>query len=190
MQVETENNIIEKISSKKTYKDYEQLPEGAPYQLINGELVMSPSPVYFHQKIIMNLINSFSKYIEQNKVGEIILSPMDVYLTEENVYQPDIIFISNENKGIIKDRVRGVPDFVIEVLSPTTGYYDLVKKKKIYEQTGVKEYWIIDPEMKTVEVLENKDKEFQVFIKVEKEGKVKSKLLNGFEIDWSSIFSS
>lgn len=188
MQMEIENSIIEKISSKKTYKDYEQLPEGAPYQLINGELVMSPSPIYFHQKIIMNLITSLSKYIENNKVGEIILSPMDVYLTEEDVYQPDIIFISNENKGIIKDRIRGVPDLVVEVLSPSTGYYDLVKKKIIYEQTGVKEYWIVDPEMKTVEVYENNNKEFQVFNKAVKEGKVKSKLLNGFEIDLSSIF--
>lgn len=189
MQVETENNIIEKVSSKKTYKDYEQLPEGAPYQLINGELVMSPSPIFNHQKIVGYIYYKITEYLLKNNLGIAIISPMDVYLTEEDVYQPDIIFISNENKGIIKDRVHGVPDLVIEVLSPTTGYYDLVKKKKIYEQTGVKEYWIIDPEMKTVEVFENKNKEFQVFIKLEKEGKVKSKLLNGFEIDFDSIFS-
>ncbi len=190
MQIETENNIIEKTPSKLTHIDYEKLPEGAPYQLINGELVMSPSPIYDHQKIVMNLIASFLKFLEKNNKGEVIVSPMDVYLTEKDVYQPDIIFISNENKEIIKDRIRGIPDLVVEVLSPSTGYYDLVKKKKIYEQSGVKEYWIVDPEEKTIDVLENISKEFRVFNRAEKEGKVKSKLLNGFEINLNSIFQS
>src|SRR3990167_6684556 len=129
------------IEKKKfyTYKDYEKLPEGAPYQLIGGELVMTPSPIPYHQEILGNIFYELKRFVEETTRG-------DVYFSETDIYQPDIIFISKDRLNIIGEKkIEGSPDLVIEILSPATAYYDLRIKKDTYEQSGVKEYWIVDP---------------------------------------------
>lgn len=175
-------------TEKRTYLDYENLPEGAPYQLIDGELVMTPSPTFDHQKIVKKLAFQLSRHVEGHQLGEVVFAPMDVYLSETEVYQPDIIFISNERKHIIHDRIKGAPDLIIEVLSPSNAYYDLVHKKNVYEATGVREYWIADPQERTVEVLENIGNEFRPHAKARGSGKVVSKILAGFELDLADLF--
>jgi Uma2 family endonuclease len=175
---------------KHTRKDYEQLPEGAPYQLIDGELVKTPSPLFQHQKIIAILSFELFKFVKEHALGEVVFAPMDVYLTETDIYQPDIIYISNERSHIIQERVKGVPDLIIEVLSPSNAYYDLVQKKNVYESTGVKEYWIVDPQEKAIEVFENVEKEFKSLSKMKKSGLVESKLLTGFPVNVENIFSA
>src|SRR5947209_3684861 len=87
----------EKPKKLTTAKDYERLPEGAPYQLIAGELVMSPAPILFHQRVGGRLFRSLSDFVEANDLGEVIISPMDVHLTVVDVYQPDLLFIRKEN---------------------------------------------------------------------------------------------
>ncbi|HWF44280.1 MAG TPA: Uma2 family endonuclease [Candidatus Kapabacteria bacterium] len=138
-----------------TVEDYERLPEGAPYQLIGGELIMSPSPNFLHQRIVTRLVELLSSFARSHKLGEIIAAPMDVYLTNEDVYQPDILFIRQDRVTSIdpNDRIRIAPDLVIEVLSPSTAYYDFTRKKEIYCQQGVEEYWIVDPEDETIEIM-------------------------------------
>lgn len=177
-------------TKKHTQKDYERLPEGAPYQLIDGELIMTPSPIYEHQKLVLRLSRSLASFVEEKNIGEVIIAPMDVYLTETDIFQPDIIFISNERSHIIQERVKGVPDLIIEVLSPSSAYYDLVQKKNVYEKTGVREYWIVDPQEKTKEIFENKGTEFQRYQKIKDTGTINSKLLNGFSVSAESIFSA
>ncbi len=127
------------------------LPEGAPYQLINGELIMSPAPKANHQRIIGSLFNLLYDFVNANNMGEVIISPMDVHFDEENVFQPDIFFVSKENKNCrIEAWVYGAPDLIIEVISESNSYYDTKKKLRVYEKYGVKEYFIVDPNDKEV----------------------------------------
>jgi|tagenome__1003787_1003787.scaffolds.fasta_scaffold20478414_1 Uma2 family endonuclease len=127
---------------------YKALPEGTRVQLINDQLIMSPAPLVVHADIIKQIFVQLYAFVEkENKLGKVYVAPVDVYLNEKNVYQPDIIFISNERKEIIhEDAIYGAPDLVIEVLSPANKKYDKGKKKDVYLQSGVKEYWIIEPE--------------------------------------------
>ena len=178
--------IIEHV--RHTVADFEKLPEGTLCQLIDGEIIMSPSPLFEHQNIVSNLMFLMRTFIGKNQSGKVIPSPMDVYLDESEVYQPDIIYISNENSKIIRDRVHGAPDLVVEILSPSNGYYDLVHKKKIYEQSGVKEYWIVDPMEKTVDIFENKTGKYVLISQSEKTGTVKSGVLKGFEVNLTDLF--
>lgn len=181
--------LVGKEKTKKTYKDYEQLPEGAPYQLIGGELVMTPSPVPYHQIILRKIGYELVKFIEERKLGEVLYAPMDVYLSEYETYQPDIIFISNERFSIIGEKkIEAAPDLVIEILSESTAYYDLKHKKRMYESSGVMEYWIVDPMEKTIEVYENINGEFKAFSQGEGKGAVTSKLLEGFSVEPEKIF--
>ncbi len=139
------------FKKKATKQDYMNLPEGAPYQLINGELIMSPAPKANHQRIIGRLFNLLYDFVNANNMGEVIISPMDVHFDEENIFQPDILFVSKESKNCrIEDWVYGAPDLIIEVLSESDSYYDTKKKLRVYEKYGVKEYFIVDPNDKEV----------------------------------------
>lgn len=138
-------------ATRASVKDYQQLPEGAKYQLIDGEIITMPSPTVKHQKISLKLTLILGAIIEQKNLGTFLYSPMDVYLDEENVLQPDLLFVSKTREKIIKkDGIHGAPDVVIEILSPHTAYYDNKKKRLLYEKYGVREYWLIDPEDKEV----------------------------------------
>lgn len=105
------------------------------------------------------------------------------------MYQPDIIFISNERKNIVGEKVKGAPDLIVEVLSPSNAFYDLTHKKNIYEDTGVKEFWVVDPDEKSIEIYENIKSSFILFSKARNSGTVKSKILSKLNADAEKIFS-
>lgn len=150
--------VLEKISPSKIYtaEDYFNLPEGSPYQLIEGELVMTPSPITPHQAVSRNMEMAIYSHVKKHNLGFVYYAPIDVYLDESNAYQPDIIYISGKNKGIIKRKgIDGAPDLVIEILSPSTAYYDMNLKKDVYEKSGVLEYIIVDSNYKTIDVYLN-----------------------------------
>lgn len=131
---------------------FENLPEGTLAQLINNQIVMSPAPTDPHQKMSDKIYRRLGDYVEENQLGETRAAPYDVFLNRRNVYQPDIVFISNENLHKIKENgFHGAPDLVIEILSPGTWHYDKGDKKDEYERSGVKEYWLVDPKEKTAE---------------------------------------
>ncbi len=179
---------LQRQKRQYTYEDYARLPEGAPYQLIGGELVMTPSPVPYHQIISGRIEFELRKFINERGLGEVIDAPMDVYFSETDTYQPDIIFISKERLNIIGEKkIEGPPDLVVEILSEATAYYDLKHKKNVYEKTGVKEYWIVDPIEKSIEVYENADG-FRLFSRAIEKGRVNSKLLEGFGVDLERVF--
>lgn len=180
---------METLDVKKTYADYAALPEGAPYQLIDGELIMSPSPTPYHQLILKRLIKAFDDYVEQHDLGEVIPSPIDVFLSETTTLQPDILFIARERLPIIgKQRVEAAPDLVVEILSPATAYYDLKGKKRLYEAHGVQEYWIVDPEGQEIEVFVLREGRFERIAQARDEGSVASQLLEGFSVALDSVF--
>ena len=146
--------MIAAQTGRLTVEDYRKLPEDDwRYQLIDGEIVMSPSPQFFHQRILMNLVRLLSPHVEANNLGLVLFAPLDFYLDEHNVYQPDVFFVSRERQGIFQeDGMHGAPDFVAEVLSRRTARYDLNAKRAGYARGGVRELWLVYPETKKVDV--------------------------------------
>jgi len=143
--------MVTTVTKKATYADYEKTPEGAKYQLIEGQLIEMASPTLNHQEAALELAAQILLYCKQKKIGKIYIAPMDVYLDDENCYQPDIVFVSNENSVILQGKnIRGVPDMLIEILSESSEHTDRKIKFHNYEKFGVKEYFIVDPEDKEV----------------------------------------
>ena len=173
-----------------TYYDYLELPEdGKHYEVINGELIMVAAPYSIHQKVSIKIEYELLNFNERMKKGELFHAPIDVVLSETNVVQPDILFITNENSGIITEKnISGAPDLIVEILSPSTAYYDIVEKKEIYEKYGVREYWIVDPKKRWVEIYINIENKFKLNQRLEQEGILKSYILEGFQINMEKIF--
>jgi Uma2 family endonuclease len=177
------------LTQRKTVADYARLPEGTPIQLINGEFIMAPSPVRKHQKIIGKLHLQLGELVERKRLGEVYIAPFDVHVSRNDVYQPDLLFVSNEHLHYIEeDGVHGPPDLVIEVLSRSTAGFDLLLKKDGYEKFGVREYWIVDPLDKTIETFINSPTGFQSSF-VGNKGTVCSAVLPEFCIDFQSLFA-
>jgi len=177
------------LTQTKTAADYARLGEGAPVQLIAGEFIMSPSPLIIHQRIAFHLARLLDDFVRAGGLGEVFVAPADVHLSEGDVYQPDVFFISNlREKQIESNGVYGAPDLVIEILSPSTAHYDLKDKKDAYEKFGVLEYWIVDPHDKSVEAFQSKNGKFETFF-LGKQGKPQSSILPGFSVKVEEIFS-
>jgi Uma2 family endonuclease len=158
-------------------------------EIINGEETMGPSPFRKHQKILNKINIMLSFYIENKDIGEVFISPLDVILEENiNRLQPDLIFIKKENLVIAQDWIRGVPDAVFEVVSEGSVTRDIIIKKDIYKKYKVPEYWIIIPDLNTVEVFIIENNEYKLFSYAEVTGIVKSKIIDGFEINIEKIF--
>jgi len=129
-----------------TVDDYRATPEGARYQLVEGDLIMSPAPNRTHQKIIWNLSQLLGRFLTEQAAGEVFLAPFDVFLSEHDVVQPDVFFVARENLGLLaEDGLHGAPDLVIEILSPSTAQLDKKSKRRVYARAGVKEMWLVDP---------------------------------------------
>ncbi len=138
---------------KYTVQDYIDLPEdGNRYELIDGELTMAPSPDYFHQKSSHQLDRLIGNYLDANPIGEIFTAPFDVYLGTLNAVQPDLVYISNENRSVLRSRIHGTPDLVIEILSPSNAQLDLGRKRQIYQEHRVREIWYIYPQARKIAV--------------------------------------
>ena len=137
-----------------TARDYRRLPEGPPYyQLIEGDLYMAPSPDRFHQDILGNLYFILRSYLENHPLGSVHLAPSDVQLTDLNVYQPDLYYVSRTRRAILTGQgVRGASNLVVEILSSRTAKLDSGIKREIYGRSGVEEMWIVDPAMKQIAV--------------------------------------
>ena len=137
-----------------TYQDYLLLPEGDRRELIDGDFFVVPSPNVWHQRISRKLGSILSDFVDRNRLGEVFFAPLDVILSDEDVVQPDILFVSNERSGIIAEaNISGAPDLVVGVLSPSTADRDRRLKLGLYSRFGVSEYWIVDPDERSVRVM-------------------------------------
>ena len=175
-------------SKEWTVEDFLLLEESnLPCELINGELFMSPAPSLIHQVVIGNLYEILKSY--SRKTGGFAgISPLDVFLDQKNVFQPDILFILKENRSRLTDRgIEGAPDLAIEVISPSNSFKDRNQKKNLYQKFGVIEYWIIDPGNKTLEIYDFVSGENPVLYLAE-EGDVTSKLLPNLSFRFADLF--
>jgi len=139
---------------KFTYQDYINFPDNRKqYQIIHGEVYMTPAPVPYHQSVLRKLGKILDEFVTRNNLGEIFFAPCDILLSNEDVVQPDIFFISKEKMSIITDRcIEGVPDLIVEITSPYTKKLDKILKKSLYETYKVKEYWVVDTDNKSIEM--------------------------------------
>lgn len=122
-------------------------------ELWDGQLLRSPSPSYRHQKIVLNLAMTLSHHAQSNGLGEVLTAPIDVVLSEHRVVQPDIVFLSTDHLARARDVIHGPVDLAIEVISIGTRHRDRIEKRDLYQQHGIPEYWLIDPEAETIEIL-------------------------------------
>ena len=173
-----------------TYRDYLLLPEGDRRELIEGDFYVVPAPKFRHQIISRNLGMLLWEFVRGKTLGQVVSAPTDVVLSRESVVQPDILFVSNERRGIItEDNVSGAPDLVVEILSPSTAERDRELKRTLYARYGVREYWIVDPEDSSVEVMALEDAGF-VSARRYTSGQVESLVLPGLGIALAEIFAS
>ena len=139
---------------KLTYDDYCNTPDGVRYELLDGVLVMTPAPRVRHQRVVSKLGTRLYQFVEEHALGEVFFPPCDVVLSDTDVVQPDLLFVSNERAHIITDEnIQGAPDLVVEILSPATAERDRTFKRALYAKHGVQEYWLVDTDAKTVTLL-------------------------------------
>lgn len=155
---------------------WKTLPEGTLCQLINNKLIMSPAPNIRHQEVVGEIYLAISLLLRKNSLGKVLIAPTEVRFSNQNILQPDILFIKNENVDKIKEkRLEGAPDLVIEILSHSTSQLDYEEKKFIYERFGVSEYFIVDPGSKSVDSYFLKEGVYEEQKNVT--GKINSKIL-------------
>lgn len=175
-----------------TYEDYCQIPDdGNRYEVIEGVLYMSPAPTYRHQRVVVKLTGILDSFVEEYRLGKILVAPFDILFSDSTIVQPDILFISTERASIITQKnAQGVPDLLIEILSKNNRRYDEVVKKQLYETYGVQEYWIVDPESDTVRQyrLEGQVLKLAHEFRREQNDELISPVLPGFRCELSWLF--
>ncbi len=182
--------VLAIIKNKNIYteNDYMKLPEGAPYELINGKLTFIPSPKYPHQDAVGNLFAALLYFVKTYKMGIVRVAPLDVHLDKENIVQPDILFLSNERMDRRKDYIYGAPDLMVEILSKGTKNKGQKTKLALYEKHGVLEYWLVDTDKHTVEVHVLKQGKFIKKAMLQKQDTLVAEVIPGFETAVSNIF--
>lgn len=174
-----------------TYDDYCLLPDdGKRYQVIEGELFVSPAPRTTHQRIIVQLMAMLHAHVEAHDLGVVYVAPTDVLLGPTTVVQPDILFIRRENTGIITElNIQGPPDLCIEILSPGTESVDRERKMAVYARYGVQEYWIINPLRQSVSIYGRDGDRFVLRMEAIGDDAVTSDIVNGFQTSAQSVFA-
>jgi len=173
-----------------TYEDYACLPDdGKTYEILEGELQVTPAPRPKHQDVSRNLGRALDQYVCHHNAGKMYYSPIDIVADPHNIVQPDIIFISADRLDIIGEKnVQGMPDLIIEILSPSTGRKDRILKLRVYASHGLKHYWIVDPDEQTLEALELEGQSFKVTTALTGEATFEPTLFPGLRIDLSKVW--
>ena len=172
----------------KTVADYLSLDDDTRVELIEGEFFVTPSPNFRHQKLLLRLAERLDAFAGAAGVGEVVPAPFDVILSEHDVVQPDIVFISTSRLGQIRERLHGPPDLAVEILSPSNSERDLIVKRDLYRRHRLPEYWIVDGERRTVEVLRLLCDDWTLHGIFEAADELTSPSLPGLRIPLSEIF--
>jgi len=174
---------------KFTVNDYMTAPPDKRFQLLDGEMILVPSPTNRHQTTLRELALQVHQFVSRNGLGQVWFAPLDVVLSGYDVVQPDLLYVSNERSSIITDaNIQGAPDLVVEVLSPGTAEYDRGYKRTLYGLSGIQEYWLVDLEASTVEVLTARNQELVTETTYGRGDTLRSALLPGLSVDLEQIF--
>ena len=179
-------------SSQLTYEDYLLFPDdGKRHEIIEGDHYVTPAPRTKHQRISANLTVALASFVKRRGLGLVLAAPSDVILSDENVVQPDLLFVSTARAVIVtEDNIRGAPDLVVEIICETTRKKDEVTKRKLYERFGVQEYWVVDPELETVKIFRRAQQGYSRAVELSKEANdiLTTELLAGFDLALAEIF--
>ena len=170
-------------------EDYFSLPDTNRYvELSDGRIIMPPHPTFSHQEALKRFFLRLQAYVEKNNLGIVQIAPLPVRLWPGKIREPDIFFIGKEHSDRIGERVCGVPDLVVEVISSSTERTDRVEKFLEYAKAGIREYWLIDPEKKTVEVYSLRGGDYILVGKYSGSQVATSEMLPGFKLRASELF--
>jgi Uma2 family endonuclease len=180
---------------KLTYDDFVHFPDdGKRHELIDGEHYVTPSPNLGHQRILGKLHLAIGKYLERQPIGEVFFAPLDVVMSNFDVVEPDLLYVSRERatQVLVPEHVRGVPDLVVEIASKSTRKRDETIKRSLYERTGVSEYWIVDPKLEVVRVYRRGDAGFGQPVELRRDAgdTLTTLLLPDLEIAVDALFSN
>lgn len=176
-------------ATRLTYEDYAKTSDDERWELIRGELFVPPSPIESHQVAGMRLGIRMGLFVEEKDLGQVFSAPYDVVLSETDVVQPDLLFVSNERAHVrTPANIRGAPDLVVEILSPSTASRDWRDKLDLYAEHGVKEYWLVDPDAQRAWVMLQGGGSFNEVGSYGKGDVLTSPTLEGFSVDLAEIF--
>jgi Uma2 family endonuclease len=174
-----------------TVRHYELMPEdGNRHEIIGGDHFMTPAPSLWHQDISRILMLLLAPWARKHHRGRVYDAPVDVQLGDNDIVQPDVVFVSTERKAILTpQRIVGAPDLVVEILSPSTADRDREVKRDTYDRFGVIEYWIVDPDACAITVLARDAAARLVEVAVfAGEDVLTSTLLEGFSAPLAEVF--
>jgi Uma2 family endonuclease len=156
--------------------------------LIDGELVVTPSPIPIHQIICSNIVYALERIVREQRLGRVLAAPVDIRFTPDNVLIPDIIFIARDRLHVVGPKtVDAPPDLVVEILSPGTRQRDLTVKRDLYMQFGVREYWVVDPAARTFTVYERVGNGYRS-VPPMKGGAIQSVVLPSLQLTLDAVF--
>ena len=179
-------------SLKLTYEDYLELPSGGKrYELIDGDLYVIPAPTSRHQAILRNLLLILGNFVHETRRGAVFPAPLDVLLSQGDVIQPDLVFVAADSLHLITEtHVAGAPDLAVEIFSPSSRRTDARTKLRLYERHGVREYWLVDPELETIAVYRLADGAYrqQADLALERGDTLTSPLFAGLNVSLAEVF--
>ena len=179
------------VTTKFTYQDYLKTSDDERYELLDGELIIMPAPSIAHQHVAMKLGTRLDTFVEEGNLGVVYSAPTDVVLSDTDVVQPDLLFISLERSHIITPaNIQGAPDLIVEIRSDSTAERDGTLKRELYAEHDVKEYWLVDPEAMTIIVLLLGEGGYAEVAAHRMGQALTSPTLRGFSVDLDEIFRS
>jgi Uma2 family endonuclease len=182
--------VTKHSSAKLTYDDFAQIPnDGLLHEIIDGEHYVTPAPSKRHQRILLRLSVLVENHLQQHRVGEVFFSPFDVLLSEFDILEPDLLFISHARSALLTEKnLQGAPNLVVEILSPSTASRDKRLKREVYERTSVDEYWVVDPDRDVVDVYRRSGAAFVDAVRFGREQTLTTPLLPTLEIPLAKVF--
>ncbi len=174
-----------------TYEDYAALPDdGRRYEIVNGVLVMAPAPTPEHQDIVGEIYVALRAYVKLAGLGRVFMGPLDVQLSPENTFQPDLVVLLNAHlERVAEKKISGAPDLAVEIASPSTAAYDRLTKYEKYAQAGITEYWIVKPTRRTVEVLVLERGEYRSLGVFSEQATLPSRVIPGLPVRVEQFFA-
>lgn len=183
---------LPEFSRRYTYEELcEAMDEtNLPHELWDGRVVMEPPPSYEHQRLVFTIARELHAFVAQRGLGEVIISPFDMVVAPRRSFQPDVLFVSKAKMHLIQKVLRGPADLVVEVISESGRQRDRIDKRDLYAQHGIPEYWVVDPEARSVDVLTLDHGEYRLANRAGTGEGARSVLLDGFVLDVAPLFAT
>ena len=176
------------LNRKLDYSDYAAMPDdGKRYELLEGALYVTPAPTTGHQHASKRLFRQMEAYFEAGSVGEVFYAPIDVILGPHDVVQPDLVVVGDPEQ-VSKRGIEGAPLVVVEILSPSTAAHDRERKARRYAEFGVEHYWIVDPELRTMECFRLERERYVLAVRGENNGTLSPPDWPGFTVELAPLW--